>query len=100
MSEKVVKTGKGVEKETSKKVYMPFQKMNYILFFIGLFFLALGYVLMIGGSSTDPDVFSEKMYDFQRLTLSPILIVIGFVIEIFAIMWRPKTEDKSAAEEK
>ncbi|MDD4848389.1 MAG: DUF3098 domain-containing protein [Bacteroidales bacterium] len=92
MSAKVVKTEKVIEKEPSKKVYMPFKKMNYILFFIGLALLILGYVLMIGGGSTDPDVFSEKMYDFQRLTLSPLLIVIGFVVEIFAIMWRPKDE--------
>lgn len=93
MSAKIVKTDNINDKDTKKKVFMPFQKMNYILFFVGLFFLVLGYVLMIGGGSTDPDVFSEKMYDFQRLTLSPILIVIGFVVEIFAIMWRSKKEE-------
>lgn len=95
MSAKVIKTEKTAEKKSGKTVSMPFKKMNYILFLVGIAFLVLGYILMIGGGSTDPDVFSEKMYDFQRLTLSPILIVIGFVVEIFAIMWRPKEEEKT-----
>lgn len=93
MSAKRTKNEKTSDKKPEKLVYMPFKKMNYILLVIGLAFLILGFILMIGGGSTDPDVFSEKMYDFQRLTLSPILIVIGFIIEIFAIMWRKKEEN-------
>ena len=45
---------------------------------------------MIGGGSEDPNVYSDKIFDFQRLTLAPILLIIGFVIEIFAIMIKPK----------
>ncbi len=67
-----------------------FGKENYRLLLIGLGFLVLGYVLMIGGGSEDPNVFSDKIFDFQRLTLAPILLIIGFVIEIFAIMIKPK----------
>lgn len=98
MSAKVIKTEKKIEQKPEKSVSMPFKKMNYILFLCGIAFLILGYILMIGGDSADPDVFSEKMYDFQRLTLSPILIVIGFIIEIFAIMWRPKEEESEKTE--
>ncbi len=45
---------------------------------------------MIGGGSDDPNVFSEKIFDFRRLTLAPILILAGYVVEIFAIMKKPK----------
>ncbi|MEI6694529.1 MAG: DUF3098 domain-containing protein [Bacteroidota bacterium] len=67
-----------------------FGKENYRLLLIGLGFLLLGYILMIGGGSEDPKVFSDKIFDFQRLTLAPILLIIGFVIEVFAIMVKPK----------
>jgi hypothetical protein len=67
-----------------------FGKENYRLLLIGLGFLLVGYILMIGGGSEDPNVFSDKIFDFQRLTLAPILLIIGFVIEIFAIMKKPK----------
>ena len=69
---------------------MPFGKMNYILVLAGVLLIALGMVLMIGGGSSDPDVFNEKMFDFQHITLAPILILLGFVVEIVAIFWRRK----------
>ena len=74
--------------EEEKK--LPFTKTNYILVLIGVALIALGMILMIGGGSSDPDVFNEKMFNFQRLTLSPILILLGFVTEIVAIFWRNK----------
>ena len=69
---------------------MPFGKQNYILVLIGIALLVLGFILMIGGGSNDPDVFNEKMFDFQRITLSTILILTGFVVEIIAIFWKGK----------
>ncbi len=82
------------KKETTEKTedqnVMPFGKMNYILVLVGLALIAIGFVLMIGGGSTDPDVFNEKMFDFQRLTLAPILVLAGFVVEIVAIFWKGK----------
>ena len=74
--------------EDKKK--LPFTKMNYILVLVGVALIALGMILMIGGGSSDPDVFNEKMFNFQRLTLSPILILLGFVVEIVAIFWKKK----------
>lgn len=67
-----------------------FERMNYIIMFIGLGVLALGYILMIGGGSDDPHVFNYDLFNFRRLTLSPILLALGFIIEIVAIMYRPK----------
>ena len=73
-----------------EKKKLPFSKMNYILVLVGVALIALGMILMIGGGSSDPDVFNPKMFNFQRLTLSPILILLGFVVEIVAIFWRKK----------
>lgn len=74
--------------DTDKK--LPFAKMNYILVLVGVALIALGMILMIGGGSSDPDVFNDKMFNFQRLTLSPILILLGFATEIVAIFWRAR----------
>jgi len=67
-----------------------FNKDNYRIMFIGLGFIILGFILMIGGGSDDPKVFNPAIFNFQRLTLAPILIIAGYVIEIIAIMKKPK----------
>jgi len=69
-----------------------FSKKNYILLFIGLAFMASGLVLMIGGGSDDPTKFSDEIFNFQRLTLAPILLAAGFIIEIFAVMYNGKQD--------
>ncbi len=80
------------KKGSEETAQFAFDKQNYILVIIGLVVLALGFILMIGGGSDDPNVFSDSLFDFQRLTLAPILILAGYIIEIFAIMKRPKTK--------
>jgi hypothetical protein len=67
-----------------------FSKKNYILLFVGLAFIVSGLILMIGGGSKDSTIFSYEMFNFQRLTIAVILIVLGFIIEIFAIMHKGK----------
>jgi hypothetical protein len=69
---------------------MPFGRMNYILVIVGIALIALGFILMIGGGSSNPDVFNEEMFNFRRLTLAPILVLAGFVVEIVAIFWKGK----------
>jgi len=82
--------------EASKKAEdnsMPgfaFGKENYILMLIGVVLIVFGFILMTGGNSTDPNVFNEDMFDFRRLTLAPIMILIGFGVEIVAIMKKPR----------
>ncbi len=65
-----------------------FKKKNYILLIGCLILILLGILLMIGGESEDPTKFSEEIFNFQRLTLAPILIVSGFVLGVFAIMMK------------
>jgi len=65
-----------------------FKKKNYILLIVGLVFIASGIILMIGGGSEDPTKFSADIFDFQRLTLAPVLLAIGFIMQVFAIMYR------------
>jgi hypothetical protein len=67
-----------------------FGKENYRLMLIGLAFIVVGFLLMIGGGSSDPTKFNPEIFSFRRITLAPILILAGYVIEIFAIMKRPK----------
>ena len=67
-----------------------FKKKNYIILIGGLVLILLGIVLMIGGGSEDPTQFSEEIFNFQRLTLAPILIISGFVMGVFAIMYKSK----------
>ena len=74
----------------NKPADMAFGRQNYMLLIIGLAFIFVGFLLMIGGGSDDPTVFNEKIFSFRRITLAPILILAGFVIEIFAIMKKPK----------
>lgn len=67
-----------------------FEWHNYKWMLIGLAILVLGFLLMIGGGSDDPSVFNPAIFNSQRLTVAPILILGGFVVEIFAIMKRPR----------
>lgn len=69
-----------------KPVQYAFGRWNFIVMLIGLLFLALGFILMIGGGSDDPKVFNEAIFSSQRLTVAPILILLGFAIELVAII--------------
>ena len=90
MAKEIKKTNaKPTETAENQKV-MPFGKTNYIIVLIGLALIAIGFILMIGGGSSDPDVFNEQMFNFRRLTLAPILVLAGFVVEIVAIFWKGK----------
>ena len=69
-----------------------FDKENYKWMLVGLVVIAIGFILMAGGKSSNPNVFNDKeVYSFRRITLAPILIIAGFIIEIVAIMRKPKT---------
>ena len=66
---------------------------NYKLLLMGFVIIVIGFVLMVGGGSDDPNVFNLKMFSFRRITLAPILVLLGLGFEIYAIMKRPKKEE-------
>jgi hypothetical protein len=76
--------------EEKKGLQLAFGKVNYILMAVGIIVLAIGYILLAGGGSDDPNVFNPAMFDTRRLYVAPILIVLGFVVEIVAIMYKGK----------
>jgi hypothetical protein len=68
-----------------------FEKENYRWMIIGVVVMAIGFFLMVGGKSNDPNVFKrEEVYSFTRITLAPIVILLGLGIEMFAIFKKPK----------
>lgn len=79
------------EKKQSQSNNSLFGNQNYVWMLAGLAIMAIGFILMAGGKSADPNVFDDKeVYGFRRITLAPILIILGLIVEIFAIMKKPK----------
>lgn len=72
-----------------------FDRSKYIWLIAGLLVTALGFVLMIGGGSKDPNVFSEDLFSFRRITLAPALVLAGYGMQIYAIL---KKTTNTAAE--
>lgn len=74
-----------------KEKQMPFGKRNYVMMLAGVAVIVLGFLLLSGGGSEDPATqFDYGMFDFRRLYVSPVLLLAGFLFEIYAIMYRPK----------
>ena len=81
-----------MSKKSSGSENFALSKENYILLFIGFAIIVLGFILMVGGKSEDPTVFNEdEIFSFRRITLAPIVVLIGFIFEIWAIMKKPKS---------
>jgi membrane-bound ClpP family serine protease len=64
---------------------------NYKLLAIGFVIIVIGFLLMMGGKSDDPKVFSNDIFSFRRITLAPMVVLAGFIFEIWAIMKKPRT---------
>ena len=73
----------------SKKQFV-FGRRNYKFMFIGIAIIAVGFLLMSGGGSDDPNVFNEEIYNFRRIRLAPALVIIGFAVEVYAILTKPE----------
>lgn len=70
-----------------------FQKENYRILLIGLAINVLGFILMIGGGTDDPNQFNaDELFSSTRITLAPFLIIIGYVVILYAIMKKPKAK--------
>ncbi len=66
---------------------------NYRLLLIGFAIIVIGFILMVGGKSEDPSVFNPEIFSFRRITLAPVVVLLGFLFEIYAIMKKPKSEN-------
>lgn len=83
------KKSKEQEKNLESTQKFIFGKRNYMFMFIGLAVIALGFILMSGGGSDDPNVFNPEIYSFRRIRLAPTIVLIGFAIEVYAILTHP-----------
>ncbi|MFV0507610.1 MAG: DUF3098 domain-containing protein [Bacteroidales bacterium] len=94
MSKKQNTSQKNLELEKKSGIFdFPFTRINYKLMLVGVGIIILGFALMSGGGSEDPNVFNEKIFSFRRITLAPIVVIFGFAFEVYAIMKKDKTED-------
>lgn len=81
------------QEENKEEFAFVFTKVNYIIMGIGLVLLALGYVLLSGGGSDDPNVFNYEMFNARRLYVAPIFIILGLLAEIVAVMYKGKHQE-------
>ena len=78
------------KKDEKEKVNFALGRENYKLLAIGFVIIVIGFLLMLGGKSDNPAEFSDEIFSFRRITLAPIVVLAGFVFEIWAIMKKPK----------
>ncbi|UCG27285.1 MAG: DUF3098 domain-containing protein [Bacteroidales bacterium] len=76
--------------EENQKPGFALGKENYILLIIGFVIIIIGFLLMIGGKAENPEEFNPEIFSFRRITLAPIIVLVGFIFEIWAIMKKPK----------
>lgn len=69
-----------------------FHKVNYTILLIGVAVIAVGFLLMSGGGSDDPKVFSDAIFNFRRIRLAPTVVLIGFGITIYSILKNPNNK--------
>ena len=79
------------EKKRKEKNNFIFKKRNYKIMILGLVIIAVGFILMSGGGSEDPNIFSPDIYNFRRIRLAPTLVLFGLGVQIYAIL---STADK------
>lgn len=79
-----------------KKIEFALGPKNYRMIAIGFGIIVMGFILMAGGKSSDPKVFDPAIFSFRRITLAPVIILFGFIFEIWAIMKKfdSDTEEK------
>lgn len=80
-----------LEKDTENK-HFAFGPTNYKILIVGLVVIFIGFLLMIGGNSDDPNVFNPEIFSTRRITIAPITVLIGFAIEAVAILYKPKSK--------
>ena len=84
--------GEKKRKESMKSQFV-FERKNYKFMLIGIAVIVLGFILMTGGGSDDPNLFNPEIYNWRRIRLAPALILIGFGIEVYAILLNPNKKN-------
>ena len=80
-----------MKKNTPTKKFL-FEKRNYRFIFIALMLIAIGFILMTGGGSEDPNYFNEEIFNFRRIRLAPTMVLIGFGVAIYSILTKPTSK--------
>ena len=84
------------KQEIKPKADFALGKENYYLLIIGFVIIIIGFLLMAGGKSENPNVFDKnEIFSFRRITLAPMIVLFGFIFEIYAIMKKPKDKEQS-----
>lgn len=79
-----------MSKKNKQQPEFLFTKKNYKIMIIGLVIIGVGFILMAGGGSDDPNVFNPEIYSWRRIRLAPTLVLIGLAVQIYAIFAKPK----------
>ena len=79
-----------MKKNKTKSEDFIFEMKNFQVMLVGIIFIVVGFVLMSGGGSDDPNVFNPEIYNFRRIRLAPTLVLIGFAIQVYAILLNPR----------
>ncbi len=80
--------------EVKPKMQFAFGRKNYMILLGGLFFIILGFVLLAGGGTKDPNQFSYELFSTQRMVTAPIILLIGYVTVAVAIMYKDKSPEQ------
>ena len=67
-----------------------FNKRRYRILFLSILVIALGFIIMSGGETSDPDIFNHEIYNFRRIRLAPLIVLSGFILCIFSILYKDK----------
>jgi hypothetical protein len=81
-----------MKKNTGPKKFL-FEKRNYRFLFLALVVISVGFILMTGGGSEDPNYFNEEIFNFRRIRIAPTLILIGFGIAMYSILTRETSKE-------
>lgn len=79
----------------NQKNELAFGKENYKWFAIAVVVVVIGYLLMVGGGADDPNVFNgDELFSFRRITMAPLIVLVGFGIAVYAILKKPKDQQE------
>ncbi len=83
------------KEQTDPARQFAFTRQNYKLLIIGVVIIVIGFLLMLGGKAESPEQFNPDVFSFRRITLAPLVVLFGFIFEIYAIMKKPKKTESN-----